>query len=287
MKITMKHHYFLRLCVVLLIACLFCAAGRADFNAAPASDKVTTGDDLNVVISCTSADLYPAAAIFHFTIDPIFQLKEVTPGKSLDSGELSYNYTGEELILLYLDDDAGGSPIGKDAQLAVITLTALEKGQASPLKMTSIDLSGVDNDGNVVSLDGNLTVGSVTVSGKTVSLPTPDPAKIQSPDLQADPVQPSAAATPSPSSPNVLPSHKEPPVPPQATPAPITGTLPEPSPESSEAPAPSSPEDASSGTPASPAEAPKGAPSPLVWVVLALGGVGIALWIVFRFKNRK
>lgn len=155
------------------------AAGEgAQFAATPDLTEIATGDTVTLSVRCTQADLDPAAAVLTFEIGENYVFTEARTGSDITIGELSYSYQNGQLVLLYLDNAGGGSPLPVDGEMAVVTLQAASAAQGVPMTCTETDVSAVGADGNVISLNGSTDVGSVTVTGEAVELMTPAPVVV-------------------------------------------------------------------------------------------------------------
>lgn len=155
------------------------AAGEtAQFAATPDLTEIATGDTVTLSVRCTQADLDPAAAVLTFAIGENYVFTEARTGSDITIGELSYSYQNGQLVLLYLDNTGGSSPLPADGEMAVVTLQAASAAEGAPMTCTETDVSAVGADGNVVSLNGSTEVGSVTVTGETVELMTPAPVVV-------------------------------------------------------------------------------------------------------------
>lgn len=156
------------------------AAGESvHYTARPDRDQYTTGDTVTLSLRCDTAPVDPTAARFVFTLGDGYVFSQVKDGADIQGGELSYNYTGEELILLYLDSAGGNSPLEAGGEVATITLQVGQAGQSQPLQCQEVSSSGVQGE-DVISQDSTVTVESVTVEGAAVDLPAAQPSQTES-----------------------------------------------------------------------------------------------------------
>lgn len=156
------------------------AAGEtAQFTATPDQTEIATGDTVTLSVWCSQADLDPAAAILTFEIGENYVFTEARTGSGISLGELSYSYQNGQLVLLYLDNAGGGSPLAPGEEMAVVTLQAASAAEGEPMTCTETDISAVGTDGNAVSLQGNTEIGTVAVTGETVELMTPAPVVVE------------------------------------------------------------------------------------------------------------
>lgn len=178
------------------------------YEAVPDAADIATGDSVTLSIRCAEADLDPAGAALTFRIGEGYVFTDARDGSDITAGELSYSYQEGQLVLLYLDTAAGGSPVTPGQEIATVTLQAAQAGSGEPMTCTKVDSSAVDADGNVVSQAGTLDMGTVEVTGETVALPTAaptlveegqaaDPSAVTAPASPSDPAAPSDPADPS------------------------------------------------------------------------------------------
>lgn len=165
-----------------MMAAAFPAAAessRVFYNVVPLQTEVSTGDTVSLRLQCSEADLGPGAAVFTFQIPEGYGFDSVQTGADILDSELSYSYQETRLTLLYLDNSGGGSPVEAGDELAVISLRASRPGEQEPLSCTELDSSAVDASGNVVLLESQIEIGSVTATGTENLLPTPTPLVVE------------------------------------------------------------------------------------------------------------
>lgn len=156
------------------------AAGSAvRYEAVPDKTAISTGDTLALSIRCVEADLDPAACALTFQIGEGYVFTGASAGTAISADELSYSYQDGQLTLLYLDGAGGRSPVAPGGEIATITLQASEESDGEPVVCTKVDSSAVDAQENVVSQEGRLDVGTVAVTGESVSLPTAAPVLVE------------------------------------------------------------------------------------------------------------
>lgn len=156
------------------------AAGESvHYTTRPDRYQYTTGDTVTLSLRCDTAPVAPTAARFVFTLGDGYVFSQVKDGADIQGGELSYNYTGEELILLYLDNAGGNSPLEAGGEVASITLQVGQAGEGQPLQCQEVSSSGVQGE-EVISQDSTVTVESVTVEGAAVDLPAAQPSQTES-----------------------------------------------------------------------------------------------------------
>ena len=88
---------------------------------------------MELSLRCDSAATPTAALSLQFTLPEGYAVYDVDSGSGIVSNELSYSYTDSTLNVLYLDNDAGGSPVEPGSEVAKIKLTAATPGTGRPL----------------------------------------------------------------------------------------------------------------------------------------------------------
>ena len=98
------------------------------YEAVPDAADIATGDSVTLSIRCAEADLDPAGAALTFQIGEGYVFTDARDGSDITAGELSYSYQEGQLVLLYLDTAAGGSPVTPGQEIATVTLQAAQAG---------------------------------------------------------------------------------------------------------------------------------------------------------------
>lgn len=152
------------------------AAEVAQYSLTADNAQVTAGNVVELSLRCDAADTPTAALSLQFTLPEGYAVYDVDTGSGIVGNELSYSYTDSTLNVLYLDNDAGGSPVEPGAEVAKIKLTAATPGTGRPLVCIETDASLVTADGKVETQGIDLTIGEVTVTGEAVPVPTTVPS---------------------------------------------------------------------------------------------------------------
>ena len=152
------------------------AAEVAQYSLTADNAQVTAGDVVELSLRCDSAATPTAALSLQFTLPEGYAVYDVDTGSGIVSNELSYSYTDSTLNVLYLDNDAGGSPVEPGSEVAKIKLTAATPGTGRPLVCIESDASLVTAEGKVETQGIELTIGDVTVTGEAVPVPTTVPS---------------------------------------------------------------------------------------------------------------
>lgn len=169
------------------------AAGTAvSYEAVPQQEQVSTGDTVEISIRCTEAELDPSGVSLTLQVADGYAFSDAAAGSDVQGGEFSYSYRDGRLILLYLDNAGGDSPVTPGQELATVTLVAGQAGSGAPLNCLEVDSAAVDGSGRVVSQEGSLDVGSLTVSGQPVALPSPTPGG----EADGEEIRPTATPAP-------------------------------------------------------------------------------------------
>ena len=177
--IRMRKQFISATAATLCALCLGFAASAAEvaqYSFTADNAQVTAGNIVELSLRCDSAATPTAALSLQFTLPEGYAVYDVDSGSGIVSNELSYSYTDSTLNVLYLDNDAGGSPVEPGSEVAKIKLTAATPGTGRPLVCIESDASLVTAEGKVESQDIDLTIGDMTVTGEAVPVPTTVPS---------------------------------------------------------------------------------------------------------------
>ena len=180
-------------CALALLAALWwstavlAADSAAQFTAS--AEGAVTGEAFDVSIVCENADDPTAGVLFVLQIPDGYSLQSIRQGAGIDLTELSYNHSGRELVLMYLDDDAGESGLTGGEEIAVLTMLAGEAGSGAPLVCSETDASAVTAAGDVIAQTATLDIAAVTVTGETIELPEPQPGIMEAGELKNELLQ--------------------------------------------------------------------------------------------------
>ena len=177
--IRMRKQFISATAATLCALCLGFAASAAEvaqYSLTADNAQVTAGNIVELSLRCDSAVTPTAALSLQFTLPEGYAVYDVDSGSGIVSNELSYSYTDSTLNVLYLDNDAGGSPVEPGSEVAKIKLTAATPGTGRPLVCIESDASLVTAEGKVESQDIDLTIGDMTVTGEAVPVPTTVPS---------------------------------------------------------------------------------------------------------------
>jgi hypothetical protein len=175
----MRKQFISATAATLCALCLGFAASAAEvaqYSLTADNAQVTAGNIVELSLRCDSAATPTAALSLQFTLPEGYAVYDVDSGSGIVSNELSYSYTDSTLNVLYLDNDAGGSPVEPGSEVAKIKLTAATPGTGRPLVCIESDASLVTAEGKVESQDIDLTIGDMTVTGEAVPVPTTVPS---------------------------------------------------------------------------------------------------------------
>ena len=175
----MRKQFISATAATLCALCLGFAASAAEvaqYSLTADNAQVTAGNIVELSLRCDSAATPTAALSLQFTLPEGYAVYDVDSGSGIVSNELSYSYTDLTLNVLYLDNDAGGSPVEPGSEVAKIKLTAATPGTGRPLVCIESDASLVTAEGKVESQDIDLTIGDMTVTGEAVPVPTTVPS---------------------------------------------------------------------------------------------------------------
>lgn len=177
--IRMRKQFISATAATLCALCLGFAASAAEvaqYSLTADNAQVTAGNFVELSLRCDSAATPTAALSLQFTLPEGYAVYDVDSGSGIVSNELSYSYTDSTLNVLYLDNDAGGSPVEPGSEVAKIKLTAATPGTGRPLVCIESDASLVTVEGKVETQGIDLTISDMTVTGEAVPVPTTVPS---------------------------------------------------------------------------------------------------------------
>ena len=177
--IRMRKQFISATAATLCALCLGFAASAAEvaqYSLTADNAQVTAGNIVELSLRCDSAATPTAALSLQFTLPEGYAVYDVDSGSGIVNNELSYSYTDSTLNVLYLDNDAGGSPVEPGSEVAKIKLTAATPGTGQPLVCIESDASLVTVEGKVETQGIDLTIGDMTVTGEAVPVPTTVPS---------------------------------------------------------------------------------------------------------------
>lgn len=177
--IRMRKQFISATAATLCALCLGFAASAAEvaqYSLTADNAQVTAGNIVELSLRCDSAATPTAALSLQFTLPEGYAVYDVDSGSGIVSNELSYSYTDSTLNVLYLDNDAGGSPVEPGSEVAKIKLTAATPGTGRPLVCIESDASLVTVEGKVETQGIDLTISDMTVTGEAVPVPTTVPS---------------------------------------------------------------------------------------------------------------
>lgn len=175
----MRKQFISATAATLCALCLGFAASAAEvaqYSLTADNAQVTAGNIVELSLRCDSAATPTAALSLQFTLPEGYAVYDVDSGSGIVSNELSYSYTDSTLNVLYLDNDAGGSPVEPGSEVAKIKLTAASPGTGRPLVCIESDASLVTVEGKVETQGIDLTISDMTVTGEAVPVPTTVPS---------------------------------------------------------------------------------------------------------------
>lgn len=175
----MRKQFISATAATLCALCLGFAASAAEvaqYSLTADNAQVTAGNIVELSLRCDSAATPTAALSLQFTLPEGYAVYDVDSSSGIVSNELSYSYTDSTLNVLYLDNDAGGSPVEPGSEVAKIKLTAATPGTGRPLVCIESDASLVTVEGKVETQGIDLTISDMTVTGEAVPVPTTVPS---------------------------------------------------------------------------------------------------------------
>lgn len=136
--------------------------------------QVQTGEQLALSMTVAQTDEPVIGALLEFQVHDSFRFVSVEPGGSIESSELSYSYIGNTIKILYVDNDAGGSPVQTDGVIGIVHLSAASPVLAQPLECVNTDVVGGQIQSNH-QMNTIMSVDQVEAVGENKEIPTPEP----------------------------------------------------------------------------------------------------------------
>lgn len=149
------------LCFSFCSTYIFAQDFTADFSLALQS--TTKDNSVCYELVYNTASNAPAGATFTFQIADGYTVRQVKAGSDVKSSEISYNVKDNNLIVMYLDNDAGGSVPSEHSQIALITLEGKNSASNLPLTCQNSDVCAVVQD-EIVNLNTTVQVEALPTS---------------------------------------------------------------------------------------------------------------------------
>lgn len=161
----MMKKWLSRLAAIFAAGMMACSAyaeqATATFSLRP--EQGAQGDTVWYELVYDSGSHSTGAAAFYFDLEPGVSVAQVLPGDDVETAEISYNSTGQELVLLYVDEDGGLSAPQQDAQLFRIQLKGKMVDGIKPFILQKTDCATLQ-DSDVISVQASLEVDPITCS---------------------------------------------------------------------------------------------------------------------------
>lgn len=147
-----------RLAAIFAAGMLACSAyaeqATATFSLRP--EQGAQGDMVWYELVYDSGTHSTAGAAFYFNLEPGVSVAQVLPGDDVETAEISYNSTGQELVLLYVDEDGGLSVPEKGAQLFRVALKNTFSEKLFPFTVEKTDVCAVLENMDVIQVESKL-----------------------------------------------------------------------------------------------------------------------------------
>lgn len=158
--------------------CAFAEESSAVLRLKSSETKVKTGDTVKLTVIVEQTDQPLLGVLLDLEMAEGFQFSDVVPGKDIETNELSYHFTGSELIVVYMDNDVGGSAARQGAELMEIRLTAVSPVSGQPLNCLQTDVVGGTRTTDI-QMAASLEMDSVTAKGEEVVTEAPQPIFVE------------------------------------------------------------------------------------------------------------
>lgn len=154
----MMKKWLSRLAAIFAAGMMACSAyaeqATATFSLRP--EQGAQGDTVWYELVYDSGSHSTAGAAFYFNLEPGVSVAQVLPGDDVETAEISYNSTGQELVLLYVDEDGGLSVPEKGAQLFRVALKNTFSEKLFPFTVEKTDVCATLENMDVIQVESKL-----------------------------------------------------------------------------------------------------------------------------------
>lgn len=154
----MMKKWLSRLAAIFAAGMMACSAyaeqATATFSLRP--EQGAQGDTVWYELVYDSGSHSTAGAGFYFNLEPGVSVAQVLPGDGVETAEISYNSTGQKLVLLYIDDEGGLSVPEKGAQLFRVALKNTFSEKLFPFTVEKTDVCATLENMDVIQVESKL-----------------------------------------------------------------------------------------------------------------------------------
>lgn len=191
----MMKKWLSRLAAIFAVGMMACSAyaeqATATFSLRP--EQGAQGDTVWYELVYDSGSHSTAGAGFYFNLEPGVSVAQVLPGDGVETAEISYNSTGQELVLLYIDDEGGLSVPEKGAQLFRVALKNTFSEKLFPFTVEKTDVCATLENMDVIQVESKLLMQNL--EGEQQDATPVQPPKEESAQAESTVPQNTAAAT--------------------------------------------------------------------------------------------
>lgn len=191
----MMKKWLSRLAAIFAAGMMACSAyaeqATATFSLRP--EQGAQGDTVWYELVYDSGSHSTAGAAFYFNLEPGVSVAQVLPGDDVETAEISYNSTGQELVLLYVDEDGGLSVPEKGAQLFRVALKNTFSEKLFPFTVEKADVCATLENMDVIQVESKLLMQNL--EGEQQDATPVQPPKEESAQAESTVPQNTAAAT--------------------------------------------------------------------------------------------
>lgn len=188
----MMKKWLSRLAAIFAAGMMACSAyaeqATATFSLRP--EQGAQGDTVWYELVYDSGSHSTAGAGFYFNLEPGVSVAQVLPGDDVETAEISYNSTGQELVLLYVDEDGGLSVPEKGAQLFRVALKNTFSEKLFPFTVEKTDVCATLENMDVIPVESKLLMQNL--EGEQQDATPVQPPKEES--VQAESTAPQSTA---------------------------------------------------------------------------------------------
>lgn len=191
----MMKKWLSRLAAIFAAGMMACSAyaeqATATFSLRP--EQGAQGDTVWYELVYDSGSHSTAGAAFYFNLEPGVSVAQVLPGDDVETAEISYSSTGQELVLLYIDDEGGLSVPEKGAQLFRVALKNTFSEKLFPFTVEKTDVCATLENMDVIQVESKLLMQNL--EGEQQDAAPVQPPKEESAQTESTVPQNTAAAT--------------------------------------------------------------------------------------------
>lgn len=174
-----------------MVCSVYAEQATASFFLRP--EEGAQGDTIWYELVYDSGTHSTAGAAFYFNLEPGVSVQQVLPGADVEKAEISYNSTGQELVLLYVDEDGGLSVPEQGAQMFRVALKNSFSENLFPFRVEKTDVCAALDNLDVIPVEATLQMKNL--QGEQQNITPAQPAQEESVQEQGQAASPQSNAS--------------------------------------------------------------------------------------------